>query len=88
MGASKTIYEPMVCLTQTMLLSCVDTNTVSKQAKIRFHMTQVTKDFLSGVSKMIFEAMVCSAQTMHPSCTDTNTISKRTEMRFHMTRVT
>jgi hypothetical protein len=28
-GASKTIYEPMVCLTQTEHLSCTDANTVS-----------------------------------------------------------
>jgi hypothetical protein len=29
-GASKTIYEPMVRLTQTEHLSCIDANTVSK----------------------------------------------------------
>jgi hypothetical protein len=30
LGASKTIYEPMVCLMQTEHLSCTDANTVSK----------------------------------------------------------
>jgi hypothetical protein len=40
--ASKTIYEPMVRLTQTENLSCTDANTVSKQIQTRFHMTHVT----------------------------------------------
>ena len=41
-GASKMISEPMVCSTQTVHLSSIDTNTVSKQKEARFHMTQVT----------------------------------------------
>jgi hypothetical protein len=41
-SASKTIYEPMVRLTQTKHLSCTDTNPVSKQIEMRFHMTHVT----------------------------------------------
>jgi hypothetical protein len=41
-GASKTIYEPMVRLTQPEHLSCIDTDTVSKQIETRFHMTHVT----------------------------------------------
>jgi hypothetical protein len=41
-GASKTIYEPMVRLVQTVHLSCTDTNAVSKRTKTRFHMTHVT----------------------------------------------
>jgi hypothetical protein len=40
--ASKTIYEPVVRLTQTKNLSCTDINIVSKQIKIRFHMTHFT----------------------------------------------
>jgi hypothetical protein len=44
-GASKTIYEPMVRLTQTEHLSCTNANTVSKQIKTRFHMTHITKEF-------------------------------------------
>jgi hypothetical protein len=35
----------MVCSMQTVLLSCVDTNTTSKWAKTRFHMTHVTYEF-------------------------------------------
>jgi hypothetical protein len=32
----------MVCLAQTVHLSCTDNNTVSKQTEMRFHMTHVT----------------------------------------------
>jgi hypothetical protein len=41
-GASKMISEPMICLVQTIHLSCTHTNNVSKQTKTRFHMTHVT----------------------------------------------
>ena len=41
-GASKIIPEPMVCLAQTVHLSCIDANTVSKWTEIRFDMTHVT----------------------------------------------
>jgi hypothetical protein len=44
-GASKMIYEPMVHLTRTEHLSCIDANTVSKQIETRFHMTHVTSEF-------------------------------------------
>ena len=41
-GVSKMISEPKVRLAQTMHLSRTDTNTVSKQKEVRFHMTLVT----------------------------------------------
>ena len=41
-GASKMICEPMVRLTQTVHLSCTDTNTISKHTESRFHRTHVT----------------------------------------------
>jgi hypothetical protein len=41
-GASKTIAKPMVRLVETMNLSCIDTNTVSKHIETRFAMTHVT----------------------------------------------
>jgi hypothetical protein len=44
-GASKMISEPMVCLAQTVHLSCTDTNTISKRTKTRFHMTHITLEF-------------------------------------------
>jgi hypothetical protein len=39
------ISEPIVCLAQTMHLSCTDTNTITKRIEMRFHMTQVTEVF-------------------------------------------
>jgi hypothetical protein len=42
-GASKSITKLMVCLAQTMHLSCTDTNTTSKWTETRFDMTHVTR---------------------------------------------
>jgi hypothetical protein len=44
-SASKMISMPMVCLVQTVHLSCIDNNTVSEWTKIRFHTTHVTYEF-------------------------------------------
>ena len=41
-GASKIISESMVHLALTVHLSCTDTNTISKDKEVRFHMTHVT----------------------------------------------
>jgi hypothetical protein len=48
-GASKTISEPMVRWAQTVLLSCTYTITIAKQTEMRFHMTHVTRSFISYV---------------------------------------
>ena len=86
-GASKTMYEPMVRLTQTMHLSCTGTDTVSKQKReIPYDPRHLEVPL--GASKMISESMVRLAETVHQSCTDTNTVSKQKEVRFHMTHVT
>jgi hypothetical protein len=42
----KTVTKSMVHLTQTVHLSCTNTNTVSKWTETRFDMTYVTKGFL------------------------------------------
>jgi hypothetical protein len=44
-SAFKMISMPMVSSVQTMHLSCTDNNIVSKQTKMRFHMTHVTYEF-------------------------------------------
>jgi hypothetical protein len=49
LSASKTIFEPMVCLAQTKHLSYTDTNTISKQTDARFHMTHVTYESIGCV---------------------------------------
>jgi hypothetical protein len=77
-SASKMIYMPMVCLVQTVHLSCTNTNIDSKQTKIRFHTTHVTYEF-HRVRPNYCEPVVRSVQTMHLSCVKINTISKRTK---------
>jgi hypothetical protein len=42
---SKMIFEPMVRSAQTVHLSCIDANTVSKWSKTRFDMNHVTYVF-------------------------------------------
>jgi hypothetical protein len=43
--APKMISEPMVCLAQTVHLSCVEINTISKWTETSFHLTHITKEF-------------------------------------------
>jgi hypothetical protein len=42
---SKMISEVMVHLTQTVHLSCTETNTISKRTKTSFHLSLVTQDY-------------------------------------------
>jgi hypothetical protein len=44
-SASKMISMPMVCSVQTVHLSCIDINTVSKWTKMKFHTTHPTYEF-------------------------------------------
>jgi hypothetical protein len=44
-GVSQMISEPMVHLGHTKHLPHTNTNTFSKQIKMRFHMTHVTEEF-------------------------------------------
>jgi hypothetical protein len=41
-GASKMISDPMVCLAQTMHLSCSNTNAISERTETRFHLSRIT----------------------------------------------
>jgi hypothetical protein len=80
------IFEPMVCLTQTMHLSCVKISTISKQTELSLEPRHL--EVPSGASKTISELMIRLAQSVHLTCIDTNTVSKLKEERFHMTHVT
>jgi hypothetical protein len=42
LGASKLISKPMVHLGQTVHLSCVEINTISKWTEMSFHLTHIT----------------------------------------------
>ena len=87
-GESKTMSEPIVHSTQTVHLSCIKINTISKQTENELPLEPRHLVAPSGASKMISEPMVRLSQTVHLSCIDTNTVSKQTERRFHMTHVT
>jgi hypothetical protein len=83
-GAFKTISKPLVCLAQTMQLSCIKISTSPKDSNklpLEPHHLGVS----SGAYKMISEPMVCLAQIVHLYCNDPNSVSKRTEMTFQMT---
>jgi hypothetical protein len=48
-GASKTMSEPMVRSAQTVHLSCVKTSTISKQTKMSFDLSLVTRSTIGCV---------------------------------------
>jgi hypothetical protein len=52
-GVPKMISMPVVLLMQTMCLSCVKINTISKQTKIRFPLTHVTRSTI-GIAQNDF----------------------------------
>jgi hypothetical protein len=87
-GASKTIYEPMVRLTQTEHLSCTDANTVSNTDRNKFPHDPRNLGVPSGASSTISEPTVRSMQTVHQSCIKSSTISKWTVPSFHLSLVT
>jgi hypothetical protein len=41
-GVSNMIFELMVCVAQAMHLSCINSNAISREKEVRFHMTHVT----------------------------------------------
>jgi hypothetical protein len=44
-GVSKAISEPIVCLVQTMHLSCAKITTISKRIELSCHLSLVTKEY-------------------------------------------
>ena len=61
-GASKMISEPMVRLAQTMHLSCVKINTISKRTESELPPEPRHLGVTSGASKTFSEHMVLLAQ--------------------------
>jgi hypothetical protein len=72
----------MVCLAQTVDISCTDTNTTSKQTENEILHNPRHLVVPSGVSKMISEP------TIHQSWIKINTISKWAETSIHFSLVT
>jgi hypothetical protein len=44
-GCVKIIFEPLVRSLQTVHPSCAETNTISKQTKISFHLTYISEEY-------------------------------------------
>jgi hypothetical protein len=67
---------PILCSVQTVLLSCTNTNTISKLTKMRFHTTHVTYKFHRVRPKLFMTYGTFSANPAPIMC---GTISKWTE---------
>jgi hypothetical protein len=67
-SASKMISEPMVCLMQTVHLSCTNTSTISKRKRSEIPHDPRHLGVPLRESKMIFVPVVCSTQSVHLSC--------------------
>jgi hypothetical protein len=87
-GASKTVYEPMVRLTQTEHLSCTDTNTIPKTNRNEIPHDPRHLGVPLGASNTISKSMVRSMETMHQSYIKSSTISKCIELSFHLSLIT
>jgi hypothetical protein len=75
---SKMIFEPMARLAQTMHISCIDTNTVSKLTKTRFHRTHVAELFHRVCPNDFWAYGTFVANRAHILC-QISTISKQNE---------
>jgi hypothetical protein len=73
------ISMPVVHSSQTVHLSSVKINTISKWTKNEFPLDPRHVGVPLVVPKMIFKPMVYLTQTVHLSCIEINTISKHTE---------
>ena len=87
-GVTKMISEPMVCLVQTMHLSCTDTNTTSKRKRREIPHDPCHQGVPLGACKIISDPIVHSTQTVHLSCVKISTIFKWTKTSFHLSLVT
>ena len=76
----------MVRLAQTVHLSSINTNTISKQTERDSHDPR-HQGVSSGASKMFSEPMVRSAQTVRRSCVKIRTVCKQTEVTFQLSFV-
>jgi hypothetical protein len=81
------ISEPMVCLAQTMHLSCADTNTVSKWKEVRFHMPKSPRSSI-GCVQNDFRAYGTFDANRATILRQDHTISVRTETSFHLSLIT
>jgi hypothetical protein len=86
-GASKSIFELVVHLAQTVNLSCTNTNCLQRERSEIPH-DPCHLGVPSGASQMIYVPMVRLTQTIHLSCVKISTMFERNEMSFHLSLVT
>jgi hypothetical protein len=86
-GASKMISEPMVCLVQTVQLSCVKICTISKWIETASTLALSPRSTIGCIQNDLW-AYDMLVQTVHLTCTDSNTVFKRTQTSFHFSLVT
>ena len=77
-GASKTIFEPMVRLAQSVHISYINTNTISKQTERDFTWPTSPRSSIECIQNDIRACGTFSAN-VHLSYINTNTISKWTK---------
>jgi hypothetical protein len=80
LGASKMIYENMVCSMQTMHLSCIELALSPKGPKQASTWASWPSGAIECVQKDLW-AYGTSTANHEPTCTDTNTVSHRKEKR-------
>jgi hypothetical protein len=78
------ILEPIALSAQTVHLSSVKINTITKLTEMSFHLTDVNLDYRWEPPKGFPRLCYILAQTVHLSCAEMNTISKQTQNSFHL----
>jgi hypothetical protein len=86
--ALKTIFEPIARSVQTMHLSCVEINTISKQTETSFPFDPHHLGGPSGAANKISVPTVHLGQIVHLSDIEINTVSKWSEASFQLTHIT
>jgi hypothetical protein len=81
------IFEPMVCLAQTVHLSCVKKALSPNGPKRVSTWASSPRSTIRCIQNNL-RAYGTLAQTVHLSYTDTNVVSKRTEIILYMNQVT
>jgi hypothetical protein len=83
-GVPKMIFERIARSAQTVHQYCVKINIISKQTKMSFFFTLVTKE----VHRVQPKRFLCPWYIWHKPCSEINSISKRIEASFLLTHVT
>jgi hypothetical protein len=86
-GASKIIYEPMVCLAQTVYLSCIDITLSPNRPKRAFTWVSSPINTMGCVQNDFWAYGMFGANRV-PILHRHNTVSKQTKTSFHLSLIT